>query len=149
MWASLVVKCHLKGLARCVAVAAPGGHFGRHPGLFGEAAVHALAGQDARFALGHADRLPWGGVWHHSKRASNRLAVALSKALYRDWGMCVLRLSQTRTIFSASGKWTSASSRSTWAQSTAVRRLRTLIARQPRRGAESRKRLQVPMRSYW
>ena len=52
----------LEGSGLRIAVAAPGGCLGGHPGLFGEAAVEALPGQDARLALGHAGWLPWGGV---------------------------------------------------------------------------------------
>jgi len=45
----------LDGFGVSVAVAAPGGHFGGHPGLFREAAVQALPGQDTQLALGHVE----------------------------------------------------------------------------------------------
>ena len=45
----------LDGLGLRIAVPAPSRDLGGHPGLFGEAAVEALAGQDAQFTLGHVE----------------------------------------------------------------------------------------------
>ena len=63
-------------------------------------------------------------------------------------GYCVFKLSITSTIFSASRKWTSDKSRSTWAKSTSVRRSVTFTCRQPASGANSMNKFAVPRRSY-
>ncbi len=59
-------------------------------------------------------------------------------ASYSDARLCVLRLSITRTTFSASGCNGAASQRATSAKSTAVRRSVTNTVRQPTSGSESK-----------
>ena len=98
-----------------VAAFLPGGDFGGQIGLVGDAAIEALGREDGEFGFGHVEPAAVLGRVMPFESFDEAARFGGGKGFVERRRVCVLRLSCTRTILSASGKCMSDKSLSAWA----------------------------------
>lgn len=136
------------GFGTCVAVAAPSGRFGGHDLPFSEVAIETLPGQDTQFALGHVEPVAVGRGIVPFEVGRQAVCGGLVEGLVQGLGGMRVEVVADQAEKIGLGE---VDLRQCPQDMGAVdgRAPVAYLDRPPaQQGAESRKRLQVPVRSY-